>query len=167
MEETTVKAPEAETQETKTFTQEEVNSIVQERLFKERKKYEGFDEIKAKADKFDEMEEASKTELQRANDRVKTLETELNALKAENEVKAITPPQYHRLLEGEKVSQATSIPTNLLTGATEEECLAQAQAIRAFANPSYPEVKDAGEVVNIGKPTTRDQFNQWAAEAFS
>lgn len=157
MEETTVKAPEAETQETKTFTQEEVNSIVQERLFKERKKYEGFDEIKAKADKFDEMEEASKTELQRANDRVKTLETELNALKAENEVKAIR----------EKVSQATSIPTNLLTGATEEECLAQAQAIRAFANPSYPEVKDAGEVVNIGKPTTRDQFNQWAAEAFS
>lgn len=157
MEETTVKAPEAETQETKTFTQEEVNSIVQERLFKERKKYEGFDEIKAKADKFDEMEEASKTELQRANDRVKTLETELNALKAENEVKAIR----------EKVSQATSIPTNLLTGTTEEECLAQAQAIRAFANPSYPEVKDAGEVVNIGKPTTRDQFNQWAAEAFS
>ena len=53
MEETTVKAPEAETQETKTFTQEEVNSIVQERLFKERKKYEGFDEIKAKADNFD------------------------------------------------------------------------------------------------------------------
>lgn len=157
MEETTVKAPEAETQETKTFTQEEVNSIVQERLFKERKKYEGFDEIKAKADKFDEMEEASKTELQKANDRVKNLETELNALKAENEVKAIR----------EKVSQATSIPTNLLTGATEEECLAQAQAIRAFANPSYPEVKDAGEVVNIGKPTTRDQFNQWAAEAFS
>lgn len=157
MEETTVKAPEAETQENKTFTQEEVNSIVQERLFKERKKYEGFDEIKAKADKFDEMEEASKTELQRANDRVKTLETELNALKAENEVKAIR----------EKVSQATSIPTNLLTGTTEEECLAQAQAIRAFANPSYPEVKDAGEVVNIGKPTTRDQFNQWAAEAFS
>lgn len=157
MEETTVKAPEAETQETKTFTQEELNSIVQERLFKERKKYEGFDEIKAKADKFDEMEEASKTELQKANDRVKTLETELNALKAENEVKAIR----------EKVSQATSIPTNLLTGATEEECLAQAQAIRAFANPSYPEVKDAGEVVNIGKPTTRDQFNQWAAEAFS
>ena len=157
MEETTVKAPEAETQETKTFTQEEVNSIVQERLFKERKKYEGFDEIKAKADKFDEMEEASKTELQKANDRVKNLETELNALKAENEVKAIR----------EKVSQATSIPTNLLTGATEEECLAQAQAIRAFANPSYPEVKDAGEVVNIGKPTTRDQFNQWASEAFS
>ncbi len=157
MEETTVKAPEAETQENKTFTQEEVNSIVQERLFKERKKYEGFDEIKAKADKFDEMEEASKTELQKANDRVKNLETELNALKAENEVKAIR----------EKVSQATSIPTNLLTGATEEECLAQAQAIRAFANPSYPEVKDAGEVVNIGKPTTRDQFNQWASEAFS
>jgi len=157
MEETTVKAPEAETQETKTFTQEEVNSIVQERLFKERKKYEGFDEIKAKADKFDEMEEASKTELQKANDKVKNLETELNALKAENEVKAIR----------EKVSQATSIPTNLLTGATEEECLAQAQAIRAFANPSYPEVKDAGEVVNIGKPTTRDQFNQWASEAFS
>ena len=161
MEETTVKAPEAETQETKTFSQEEVNSIVQERLYKERKKYEGIDidSLKEKATKFDEMEEANKTELQKANERAQAFEAELKALKAENEVRAIR----------EKVSSTTQIPANLLTADTEEECLAQAQAIKAFANPSYPSVKDAGEVSSqhIGKPTTRDQFNQWAAEAFS
>lgn len=36
--------------EAKTFTQEEVNQIVQDRLFKERKKYDGIDLDKMKAD---------------------------------------------------------------------------------------------------------------------
>ena len=55
----TVATAEQETQE-RTFNQEEVNQIVQERLFKERKKYEGIDidALKEKASKFDQMEEA-------------------------------------------------------------------------------------------------------------
>lgn len=154
METNTVETPEVKEQETKTFTQDEVNSIVQERLFKERKKYEGFDELKAKADKFDEMEEANKTELQRANERAQAFETELNALKAENEVKAIR----------ERISIETNVPTHLLTGTTEEECLTQAQAIKAYANPSYPSVRDGGEVHNINKETPRDAFADWMAQ---
>jgi hypothetical protein len=40
----------------KTFTQTDVDKIVEKRLASERKKYEGFDEIKTKAQKLDELE---------------------------------------------------------------------------------------------------------------
>ena len=52
----------------------------------------------------------------------------------------------------------TGIPVHLLTGATEDECKAQAEAIKAYAQPSgYPKVKDGGE---MPKPngSTKQQF---------
>jgi hypothetical protein len=151
----TVATAEQETQE-RTFNQEEVNQIVQERLFKERKKYEGIDidALKEKASKFDQMEEANKTELQKANEKASALEAELNAMKAANEVREIRM----------NVSKATNVPFELLTGSTEEECKAQAEAIKAYANPSYPTVRDGGEVANTGKATTRDQFAQYVSQ---
>lgn len=48
------------------FTQEDVNRIVAERLTREGKKYEGFDDLKAKATKFDEIEAQNATELDKA-----------------------------------------------------------------------------------------------------
>lgn len=140
-------------QETKTFTQDEVNTIVQERLFKERKKYEGIDleALKEKASKFDEMEEANKTELQKANERAIALEAELNSLKSANEIRDIR----------EKVAKETNVPASLLTGTTEEECKAQADGIKAYANPTYPTVKDGGEVLNVTKPSAKEDFKQW------
>lgn len=141
-----------------TFTQEELNSIVNDRLKRERAKYEDYEELKAKANKFDELEEANKTELQKANDRASALEAELTALKSANSIREIR----------EKVSAATGIPANLLTGETEDDCLEQAKGILEYAKPSsYPVVKDGGELQNISKPNTRDQFNEWATKAFS
>ena len=139
-------------EEQKTFTQEEVNRIVQERIFKERSKFEGFEDLKAKAAKYDEMEEASKTELQKATERAEKLEAELKGIKAEQEIRAIK----------DKVSAETGVPVNLLTGNTEEDCKSQAEAILGFANVNgYPAVKDGGEVTHVGKPTTSQQFADW------
>ena len=67
--------------QTRTFTQEEVNAIVGKRLAEEKGKYADYDVLKAKADKFDEAEEASKSELQKATERANNLESELNAFK--------------------------------------------------------------------------------------
>lgn len=50
---------------TRTFSQEDVDRIVSERVAREQKKYEGFDELKAKAAKLDELEAADQTETQR------------------------------------------------------------------------------------------------------
>ena len=67
----------------------------------------------------------------------------------------------------EEVAKETGIPAHLLTGATEEECKAQAAAIADYAKPSpYPAIKDAGEVNNVGKVTTRQQFAEWSNKVF-
>ena len=112
--------------ETKTFSQDELNAIIKDRLDRERAKYAGFDDFKAKAEKYDQMEEANKTELQRATERAEKLESELNALKTAEAIRTIK----------DKVAQETGVPASLLTGQTEDECKEQAQSILAFAKPS-------------------------------
>ena len=61
----------------------------------------------------------------------------------------------------EKVAKETGIPSSLLTEETEEACTAQANAIKAFARPTYPTIRDGGEVINVGKPSTKQQFADW------
>lgn len=141
--------------QTRTFSQDEVNAIVGKRLAEEKVKYADYDDLKAKAAKFDEAEEANKSELQKATERAAALEKELNGLKKAEEVRIIR----------ENVAKETGIPAHLLTGTTEEECKAQATAIADYAKPApYPAVKDAGEVNNVGKATTRQQFADWASK---
>lgn len=143
--------------QTRTFSQDEVNAIVGKRLAEEKVKYADYDDLKAKAAKFDEVEEANKSELQKATERAATLEQELNSMKKAEEVRTIR----------ETVAKETGIPAHLLTGTTEEECKAQAAAIADYAKPSpYPAVKDAGEVNNVGKVTTRQQFAEWSNKVF-
>lgn len=143
--------------ENKTFTQDEVNSYVAERLARERKKYEGIDldSLKKKAAEFDKLEEARKTDLEKANDTITALQTELDGLKKSAELREIR----------EKVSKDTGIPVNLLTGDTEELCRAQAEGIKAFAMPNaYPTVKDGGEPMHKSGITARDEFAKFAAQ---
>ena len=141
----------------RTFTQSELDAIVGERLKRDRQKYADYDALKEKADKFDQMEEASKSELQKAVERSDALQKELDSIKEANMVRDIR----------EKVAEETGVPANLLTARTEEECREQAEAIVAYAKPSgYPQVRDGGEVTNTGKMTTKQQFAEWASKAF-
>ena len=64
----------------------------------------------------------------------------------------------------DKVSQETGVPANLLSGETEETCAEQEKAILAFAQPAptgYPQIRDTGEILNVGSGKTRDQFKDW------
>lgn len=138
----------------RTFTQEEVNAIVGKRLAEEKGKFADYEALKAKASKFDEMEEANKSELQKATERANALESELNGFKKAEEAR----------LMREKVAKDTGIPSNLLTGSTEEECKAQAEAIKAYATPNgYPRIKDGGETP---KPTgsAQQQFADFMSQ---
>ena len=144
-------------QEEKLFTQEEVNATVGDRLKRERAKYADYEELKEKAGKYDELLQTSGSELQEAIAARDSLQAELDGMKA---------AEATRLMR-EKVSQETGVPAHLLTGGTEDDCKAQAEAINNFAKPkSYPAVRDGGEVVNVGTKTTRQQFADWANEAF-
>lgn len=141
----------------KTFTQAEVDAIVGDRLKRDRQKYADYDALKEKAEKFDAMEEANKSELQKAIERGDALQNELNTMKAANTVRDMR----------EKVAEETGVPASLLTANTEEECAEQARAILEYANPKgYPNIRDGGEVTHTGKPTTRQQFAEWANKAF-
>lgn len=142
--------------QTRTFTQEEVNAIVGKRLAEEKGKYADYDVLKAKAEKFDEAEEASKSELQKATERAQNLENELNGLKKAEEIRQTR----------EKIATETGIPSNLLTGSTEEECKAQAEAIKAFASPSYPKVKDGGEAPKTSSGNAKADFAEYMSNVF-
>lgn len=143
-----------ETKETKTFTQDELNEILNDRLGREKAKYSDYEDLKSKAAKLDEIEEASKSELQKATEKATNLQKELDAMKKADSIRQIR----------EKVSQENGVPANLLTGETEEACVEQAQALLEFKKaqtPGYPQLRDGGEPQGTVKSTTRQQFAEW------
>ena len=116
----------------KTFTQAEMDSIIEGRLARERQKYADYEDLREKANKYDEYQEQSKTELQKEKERSDALQAELSTLKKESTVRQVR----------EKVAKDTSVPMDLLTGEDEETCKKQAEAILKFAKPkSYPGTK--------------------------
>lgn len=126
-----------EQQEPRTFTQEEVNSIVADRLSRERAKYADYDDLKAKASQYD------------------TTKAQLDALNSANARRDMLA----------RVAAATGCPAELLTVDTEEACTAQAQAITAFAKSQqpagYPKVKDGGTPLHLPtQANTADAFSR-------
>lgn len=142
----------------RTFTQDEVNAIVGKRLAEEKSKFSDYEDLKAKASKFDELEEANKSELQKATERANNLEAELQGMKKAEEIRQTR----------EKIATETGIPSNLLTGNTEEECKAQAEAIKnyASASPSYPKVKDGGEAPKTSSGNAKADFAEYMSSVF-
>lgn len=148
----------ADNQGTRTFTQEEVNAIVEGRIAREREKYTDYNTLKDKASKFDAMEEKNKTELQKATEKNAELQQKLDALTKNDEIRKIR----------EKIATETGVPANLLTGETEEDCKQQANGILSFKNNAqtpYPSVKDGGETNHRQKESVEDQFANWFKQA--
>ncbi|MDF1596956.1 MAG: hypothetical protein P1T08_12830 [Acidimicrobiia bacterium] len=58
----------------KTFTQEDLDRVVADRLRRERSKYADYDDLKAKASEFDKAQEEQKTELEKATERAAAAE---------------------------------------------------------------------------------------------
>lgn len=138
-------------QDQKTFTQDELNAIVSDRVKREREKHADYATLKEKADRLDQLEEASKSEIQKMTEKADRLQQELDQIKQAETIRAMRS----------KVSKETGIPDNLLTGSTEEECKEQAEAIKAFAKPTYPTIRDAGEAGGNSGGSTAQQFAEW------
>lgn len=141
----------AQEQAQKTFTQEEMNAVINDRLKREREKYADYAALKEKADKFDKIEEESKSEIQKMTEKAEKLQREIDAMKQAESIRDIRA----------KVAKETGIPENLLSGSTEEDCKAQAEAIKAYAKPAYPNVQDGGEPGGNPGATTAQQFADW------
>jgi len=107
------------TESGKTFTQAELDAIVEKRLERERAKYSDYDSLKDKAAKFDQAEEARKSELQKAQESAATLTAQLQA--KDKELATIKARS--------KVSAETGVPEALLAGETEEDCKKYAESL--------------------------------------
>ena len=95
-------------------------------------------------------------ELQKAQQQITQLQTELEGMKAAETIR----------LTREKVAGAKKVPAHLLTGETEEACEKQADQILAYVQNSkaYPNLPDGGEIHNPPSTSTRQQFAEWAKE---
>ena len=138
----------------RTFTQEEVDKLLGQRLYEERAKYADYAELKSKAEKHDELEQM----IEDAKTKNTELQSKIDSLQRDIDIGNIR----------KKVSAETGIPADLLTGETEESCKTQAEAMikwRSSQVPNYPSVKDGGEIVNVSGGATRDQFAAWFENA--
>lgn len=150
--ETVNQEQEQATQQEAKFTQADLDRIVQDRLSREREKFADYETFKEKATKFDQLEEASKSELQKATERATALQAEVNALKNAEKIRVMR----------DKVAKDTGVPAVLLTADSEEDCKKQAKQILEFSRPSgYPNVRDGGEARSSAKRSTRDSFAEW------
>jgi hypothetical protein len=118
--ETTAPAGEATEQQQatpKTFTQEEVDRIVGDRLARERKNYEGFDEFKAAAEK------------------LPTLESERDEWKGKAE-KFEAEKERAKLVSD--IAEKFEVPAKALRGETEDDLKSHAAELQALLKPSGP-----------------------------
>ena len=112
----------------RTFTQDELNAIVSDRLSRERGKYADYDDLKAQSAKLKDIEDAQKSELQRAQ--------EAQAA-AEKQAQAATANAQMRLMQAEFLSAAA------LAGVAHPEDAYQ------LANKAAVQMGDDGKVTGV------------------
>lgn len=104
-------------------SQQELNEALKDRLARERSKYSDYGDLKAKAAKLDEIEQANLTELEKANGRITAAESDRD--KAQQEARRLRKAVEHGLsLEDADL---------FLTGTDDETLDAQAKRLVARA----------------------------------
>lgn len=136
--------------EPKSFTQEQVDQIVERRLAKERGKYKDYDELKTKAMKLDEMENAGKSEIDKL--------TESNAALRKQIDDAAAEKQHAEWVS--EVAKDKGVPAELLRGSTRDELEAHAELLHKALNPS----SKAPQVRNQTRTPSHQNSNKDAEE---
>lgn len=116
-------------------SQDELNKIISERVARERQKFADYSDLKSKAAKFDELDQASKTEQERLTEKLAAAE----ARAAEIEGRALR-------LEVASENGLTPAQAKRLVGSTREELEADAKELLATFTPSKSE-DDSQETV--------------------
>lgn len=132
----------------KTFTQAEMDAIIGERLARERSKYADYDEMKAKAAKYDEVEEANKSELQKAVEERDALKARIDKLEADRaHADAVAKAAAEHGVDAALLAR--------MSGDVEENAIYLKQSM---ANaPKFGQVPDGGEVTPPASQETNAQ----------
>lgn len=106
-------------------SQRQLDRILGGRLAAERSKFSDYEDLKAKAAKFDEAEEAAKSDLEKAIARAEEAEKKAQSLEAAQQVSAWRA----------QVSKDSGIPADVLRGSTLEELEAHAESLKSIMAP--------------------------------
>ena len=103
-------------------TQADLDRIVGDRLARERKKYADYNDLKAKAEKLDELEDANQSELDKVRKQFESTKAELDELKSAQQV-----TEWKNT-----VAKDTGVPASVLRGTTEDDIRSHAESLKAL-----------------------------------
>ena len=144
-------------------TQEALDAIIKERVDRarrtEREKFADYADLKAKAARLDEQAAADGTELDQARRTIEALQAEKQARERADELASLRA----------KVSAATGVPAELVSGEDEGSMTAFANAVAAWAKrPAAPVVPNPGTfAAGTGSGGPRQDFSRFMADFFS
>lgn len=129
-------------------SQEDFDKAIQARIARERAKFAGYEEGQAALAKLAELEESQKTEAQKTQERLDAAEKRA----AELELKATRA----------EVAASKGVPVELLSGSTQEELEASADALIAFrGEPAKgPVIPGQGEAPKAAPDSKAAAFGQ-------
>ena len=149
-----VKAPEAQGEQQPDNgnrlprTQEELDAVIQGRLDRERKKFVGFDELKAKAAEYEKQKQAAMTDAEKKDARLKELETQnadLTSQLSDREAKVLRV----------QMLEAAGLPTSWaerVHGTTAEEIKADVGELTKLLGVKKPSVGGPGAPADTTQP---------------
>ncbi|MGB9613895.1 MAG: capsid assembly scaffolding protein Gp46 family protein [Fervidobacterium sp.] len=148
----------ADTQQTKTFTQEELDRIINERLERERKKYADYNNLKKAAEELQKIKESQMTEQEKLQ--AKLAEYERQLLEKEREAaEARLETTKLRILDEMGLPKSWA---NRIFGTTEEEIRQDAEDLKRLLGTA---IKTVGSGTN--PPADMGIVNPWRTETFN
>ena len=131
-------------------SQDDFDKAIQARLARERAKFADYDSLKDQAAKFAAYEDAQKTEAQKQQEALE---------KAQRELAELTVAKTRA-----EVAAAKGVPAELLSGGTQEELEASADALIAFRGEQSAPTPSGPVVPGEGQSTPTGGLSQLTAE---
>lgn len=132
-------------------SQEDFDRAIQKRIARERAGFADYDDLKARAAKLTEIEAANQTEAEKVQARLEAAEKRATDLEA-------------KALKSE-VAAAKGVPSALLTGSTQEELEAAADALILFRGEQKPAGPSSSAIARTNAPQKTDDFDTAIADA--
>ncbi len=136
-------------EEQKSFTQEQVNALLAQQKRSVAEKFADYDDVKAKAEKLDQIEQSSKSELQKLAEENATLKTRVESFERDQQVKQWAA----------EIVKDSPVPASALRGTTREELEAHFKELEAL----IPKSQQKRPVVPPGKPSGEEAGSRAAA----
>lgn len=163
-------------QQSQTFTQADVDRIVQERLKRAESKYADYADLKAKASKLDEIEAANQSELEKATKKAADAEARLQALEAAARAATVKSAVTLAATKADAVDPdavLALLPSDSVTVGDDGQVTGADDAVKALLKEKpylvgkpapRPGGADGGARSTSGAPLTADALRKMTAE---